>query len=792
MGISGLLPFLKKASRRAHLQDFKGQTAAVDAYCWLHKGAFSCADKLVKGEPTNGYVVYMMKQINLLLTHGIKPIMVFDGCHLPSKAVTETKRRENRERNRKQAKELLRQGRTREAQEHFQRCVEVTSEMAHEVIHACREKNIDVIVAPYEADAQLAYLNLSGLAQLVITEDSDLLVFGCKATLFKMDSNGGCVFVDQEKLHLALNIPRDKFSFEKFRNITILSGCDYLPSLPGIGLAKSCKFFNVTANTDIYNVLCRVPSYLNMPNLEVTQEYREKFMQAINTFLYQLVFDPVSQTLRPLNQYPDNMGPEDFPYAGKFVGHERALQIALGNVNVRTGEIVDTFDPNTFKTPAVKSSSWDSPNSIPSKHQSIWSKSPIKRKIETPSLLNPGRPSTSGKEVTVTVPLLKKKVEMVPQEDDLTEECLQNMYSQPHKRQKIDASPERLGETSARDCKSKSPGEGNHDKDSTVFCPKEAEKDNDNDLVSTTPPETDRVRNPFAKQIISPKKYAVSNNQFSAIRKFSRMRKTVIDSSTVVQSRYFSSSVLISSGTSEAVLHSEPNKLQNQDVDGSPTKYCEIKTEESKQPANSSRSKSLTSLSPTSYPVMINSKTPKTNIFQWKQFSYQSYSNKEIKKSSAASDTFKTVTPKSNCEPIQDEHPETIKDELILSVGDTVNQEKKMMEEVSTSSLPSSQASSLYSDAASIDNESFDLTPSLPTTLESSEVTPLRDATNCLLEPHNSIPSQDDPQGSLLMNKNKCRTPGLSRTNNKRKEIGKKQLSLTEMFKFKREGRKPH
>lgn len=69
-----------------------------------------------------------------------------------------------------------------------------------------------------------------------------------------MDSNGGCVFVDQEKLHLALNIPRDKFSFEKFRNIAILSGCDYLPSLPGIGLAKSSKFFNVTANTDIYNV----------------------------------------------------------------------------------------------------------------------------------------------------------------------------------------------------------------------------------------------------------------------------------------------------------------------------------------------------------------------------------------------------------------------------------------------------------------------------------------------------------------------------------------------------------
>lgn len=54
MGIQGLLPFLKKASRAVNLRDFKGQTVAVDAYCWLHKGAFSCADKLVRGEPTDG------------------------------------------------------------------------------------------------------------------------------------------------------------------------------------------------------------------------------------------------------------------------------------------------------------------------------------------------------------------------------------------------------------------------------------------------------------------------------------------------------------------------------------------------------------------------------------------------------------------------------------------------------------------------------------------------------------------------------------------------------------------
>ena len=45
---------------------------------------------------------------------------------------------------------------------------------------AARSQGVDCLVAPYEADAQLAYLNKAGIVQAVITEDSDLLAFGCK------------------------------------------------------------------------------------------------------------------------------------------------------------------------------------------------------------------------------------------------------------------------------------------------------------------------------------------------------------------------------------------------------------------------------------------------------------------------------------------------------------------------------------------------------------------------------------------------------------------------------------
>lgn len=51
------------------------------------------------------------------------------------------------------------------------------------LFQAARSQGIDCLVAPYEADAQLAYLNKAGIVQAIITEDSDLLAFGCKKVL---------------------------------------------------------------------------------------------------------------------------------------------------------------------------------------------------------------------------------------------------------------------------------------------------------------------------------------------------------------------------------------------------------------------------------------------------------------------------------------------------------------------------------------------------------------------------------------------------------------------------------
>lgn len=44
---------------------------------------------------------------------------------------------------------------------------------------ALRARGVWWIVAPYEADAQMALLALRGEVHAVVTEDSDLLAYGC-------------------------------------------------------------------------------------------------------------------------------------------------------------------------------------------------------------------------------------------------------------------------------------------------------------------------------------------------------------------------------------------------------------------------------------------------------------------------------------------------------------------------------------------------------------------------------------------------------------------------------------
>lgn len=61
----------------------------------------------------------------------------------------------------------------------------------------------------------------------------------------------------------------------------------------------------------------KIGLYLKM-NLNVPEDYMEGFVRANNTFLYQLVFDPVRREVVPLNPYPDHLDVKTLSYAGLY------------------------------------------------------------------------------------------------------------------------------------------------------------------------------------------------------------------------------------------------------------------------------------------------------------------------------------------------------------------------------------------------------------------------------------------------------------------------------------------
>ncbi|XP_072401968.1 exonuclease 1 [Diabrotica undecimpunctata] len=336
MGITGLLPYLEVAGRDCHISEFKGSVVGIDVSCWLHKAASTFAKSIIIHKDYQHVVRYIKNYVEMLSKNGIKPVLVFDGKALPAKAGVNTKRSEKRKEYKQRSDELLALGDTVLSEKYLQRSISIKPELIAEVIKACHQINVDCIVAPYEADAQLAYLCNIGAVNIAITEDSDLMLFGCKSVIYKLDAKGNGVLIEAHKIHYCMGLQLEQYTFNKFLYMCILSGCDYLPSLPGIGLKKAEKFIKLTEETDPLKFLGKLARYLRITQLVVTDDYKENFMTAVATFKHQIVFDPF---LKKLVHLTDPIGVPDkyLKNAGSFFDNKEALELAVGNISTADG-----------------------------------------------------------------------------------------------------------------------------------------------------------------------------------------------------------------------------------------------------------------------------------------------------------------------------------------------------------------------------------------------------------------------------------------------------------------------
>jgi exonuclease 1 len=289
MGIAGLLPLIMAMCERRHISGYRSKRIGIDGHAWLHQILPSVGEQVLFGVPTTKYVDMFESRIRTLLDYGVIPVVVLDGDALPSKRTTNDKRRERRRKAMEEIESCILKGKLGKASGLINQCISVSREIIHNIARMLEKRGVEYIIAPYEADAQLCYLQKTGYIDAILTEDSDLIPYGANKVLYKFDQNYVREF-NQECLEKA----RDTRFKEKILDICVLSGCDYLESIRGVGIVMAHRL--LSAKDSVEEVIEDLRNIRNVP-----ENYAEEFRRARKTFLHQIVYDPVGGCRRHLN-----------------------------------------------------------------------------------------------------------------------------------------------------------------------------------------------------------------------------------------------------------------------------------------------------------------------------------------------------------------------------------------------------------------------------------------------------------------------------------------------------------
>jgi exonuclease 1 len=94
--------------------------------------------------------------------------------------------------------------------------------------------------------------------------------------------------------------------------MAILSGCDYLPSIPGIGLKTACTLLRKWKTIEQVLRVIALEGKKSVPS-----RYLEQFKLAEKCFLHQRVYCPIQEKLVHLKEVEGDWSEEDEAYVGR-------------------------------------------------------------------------------------------------------------------------------------------------------------------------------------------------------------------------------------------------------------------------------------------------------------------------------------------------------------------------------------------------------------------------------------------------------------------------------------------
>lgn len=217
------------------LKEMGIRNIAIDISCWIHKAKYAGECDLALNESSKAWL-YAIYHTFKNLSKNFNLTFVFDGKTPEHKLKEHLKRRENNQNLIKLGKELIKDKETIfKGKELLVKTIE-TSTLISKLKEFIEEVKLgNILQADFEADLLLAKLNLNKEVDLIITEDTDLIVYGCDNVLFKYKGDKGMLYCKEISIKNNENFLKD---WDLFKIFCILCGCDYA-KINGIALKRA-------------------------------------------------------------------------------------------------------------------------------------------------------------------------------------------------------------------------------------------------------------------------------------------------------------------------------------------------------------------------------------------------------------------------------------------------------------------------------------------------------------------------------------------------------------------------
>ena len=143
--------------------------------------------------------------------------------------------------------------------------------------------------------------------------------------LFKLDNHGSCIEISRDRFSANRDIALHGWTDTEFRQMAILAGCDYLPSIPKMGVRTAHKHLRKYKTADKASGLNANRAYLIRQvirfvlmegSMQVPIDYEKNFRLAELAFMHQKVYDIDERVLVPLSP----LTAEDAELAADYIG----------------------------------------------------------------------------------------------------------------------------------------------------------------------------------------------------------------------------------------------------------------------------------------------------------------------------------------------------------------------------------------------------------------------------------------------------------------------------------------